>query len=841
MIKNFINNIKLNRLSYLLEVIEVRDFRSKINAYNKIKKMKITKEMGLLILDDSNFTHDDNYSDFNISLSLISLLFDNYYDEYSDKIYEIFPNLTDESKYEVLKMLSYTDNLSAVSLYKDLVLKYYKILTNIPIGTLFKNPDNYYLLFPYLFKIFNNKYKNTNNLIMLLSDFINLGVVLEKDIKKNKKVIQEEIKRIFKKACAYKYSKDVNFMQDSDYINLRIYLESAINIEYYVSNKETVSYLEKLYKKKDNQIKLFILDNYVRKGKDIKKYNLLPIAKDNLSRYPLYSFLNFYKLENLMPKKYAKNKLLSESDLFINYCNANNYNKIPFDFELVDEDILDDHKYYLFKFKTKYNYYEEITDPATDYILKNTSIDKELLENSEIEYYGVSGGFDIEDPSLVTNPLSSLLIYKKEDLEELTLSSILNKSKPKKAKKEKTKKERKKLLSIFSALSLSNLKSKLPKKKEKVAKEELDLKEIENKLEEVENVIEESKEQREKIKEKKKILTIFSSIKDKFPKKKEKEEEKEQEININEIENKLEEVENVIEESKEQREEIKEVTSKKSENESIFTNLVLKRKEKKKNKVLTEDEILNSSILRKIISFNSLLILIFILFSISFVVLLSILFDFDIFNLKKNSSILNTNSISPVKLNSDKFTEIKYDEIFNRDKKEYYVLFFNKKEKSTYYNYINTMLENKYDIYFVDISKEENKPIYQGNSTGFVISNDTLLKVNEKEYEFYVVGKTNILNEMKTYIDEINDKKAEEAIKKAEETAKKQAEEKANKEKEEKKKTESILKSIDEDAKSKLDSSNDTLSSNKTKTVEEIIKSVEEEADKKANSKKKSN
>ena len=542
-----------------------------------------------------------------------------------------------------------------------------------------------------------------------------------------------------------------------------------------------------------------------------------------------------------MPKKYAKNKLLSESDLFINYCNANNYNKIPFDFELVDEDILDDHKYYLFKFKTKYNYYEEITDPATDYILKNTSIDKELLENSEIEYYGVSGGFDIEDPSLVTNPLSSLLIYKKEDLEELTLSSILNKSKPKKAKKEKTKKERKKLLSIFSALSLSNLKSKLPKKKEKVAKEELDLKEIENKLEEVENVIEESKEQREKIKEKKKILTIFSSIKDKFPKKKEKEEEKEQEININEIENKLEEVENVIEESKEQREEIKEVTSKKSENESIFTNLVLKRKEKKKNKVLTEDEILNSSILRKIISFNSLLILIFILFSISFVVLLSILFDFDIFNLKKNSSILNTNSISPVKLNSDKFTEIKYDEIFNRDKKEYYVLFFNKKEKSTYYNYINTMLENKYDIYFVDISKEENKPIYQGNSTGFVISNDTLLKVNEKEYEFYVVGKTNILNEMKTYIDEINDKKAEEAIKKAEETAKKQAEEKANKEKEEKKKTESILKSIDEDAKSKLDSSNDTLSSNKTKTVEEIIKSVEEEADKKANSKKKSN
>ena len=32
-------------------------------------EMKITKEMGLLILDDSNFAHENNYSDFNISLS----------------------------------------------------------------------------------------------------------------------------------------------------------------------------------------------------------------------------------------------------------------------------------------------------------------------------------------------------------------------------------------------------------------------------------------------------------------------------------------------------------------------------------------------------------------------------------------------------------------------------------------------------------------------------------------------------------------------------------------------------------------------------------------------------
>ena len=69
--KNFIHSIKLSRLSYLLEVIEVGDFRSKINAYNKIRKMKITKDMGLQILNETDFEHHNTYSDFNISLSLI--------------------------------------------------------------------------------------------------------------------------------------------------------------------------------------------------------------------------------------------------------------------------------------------------------------------------------------------------------------------------------------------------------------------------------------------------------------------------------------------------------------------------------------------------------------------------------------------------------------------------------------------------------------------------------------------------------------------------------------------------------------------------------------------------
>ena len=41
MIKNFLESLKLSKLSYLLEVVELRDFKSKIVALTKIQKMKI--------------------------------------------------------------------------------------------------------------------------------------------------------------------------------------------------------------------------------------------------------------------------------------------------------------------------------------------------------------------------------------------------------------------------------------------------------------------------------------------------------------------------------------------------------------------------------------------------------------------------------------------------------------------------------------------------------------------------------------------------------------------------------------------------------------------------------
>ena len=124
MIKNFLESLKLSKLSYLLEVIELRDFKSKIVALNKIQKMKITKEMGLIILDAAEKDHKNNLPDFDIKLSLLSLLFKNYYSEYSDRIKKIYPTLEKSSKYDLLLLLANSNNDDAIILYKELVLKY---------------------------------------------------------------------------------------------------------------------------------------------------------------------------------------------------------------------------------------------------------------------------------------------------------------------------------------------------------------------------------------------------------------------------------------------------------------------------------------------------------------------------------------------------------------------------------------------------------------------------------------------------------------------------------------------------------------------------------------------
>jgi len=51
------------------------------------------------------------------------------------------------------------------------------------------------------------------------------------------------------------------------------------------------------------------------------------------------------------------------------------------------------------------------------------------------------------------------------------------------------------------------------------------------------------------------------------------------------------------------------------------------------------------------------------------------------------------------------------------------------------------------------MNNKDNEFLYSDNDLNFIISKDRLLKVNDGEYEYYIDGKNNILNEMKKEID----------------------------------------------------------------------------------------
>ncbi len=655
MFKNFINDIKLNKISYLLEVIETAEFKKKVDAYNKLRKKKLNEEAGHIIIDKVASIKSKYIDEFNIDISLLTLLFNNYYDSYSDHLFEIFKDLNTDTKYELLNLLSTSNEPTELILYRRIICNYYDDLDNYPIGNISINKDNYSLLFPELYETFKQK-KYKNNLLLLLNDFVNLGVVPLDHLKKYKTSLQKIIVNIFKETIKYKINPKDNFMCNKDYIDLRIFAEVAINIEYYVSNKDTKTWLDKLYKTKDNQLKLFVLENYARKGKSLSKINLTSIAKDNLSRYPLYSFLVYNNNQNLMPKKYLNNKDLSLSDLFINYSISVGYNKVPYDFELIEERIIDEYKYYIYKFKTPFNYNEEIIDPATDYLLKNIKVDKELINKGETTYIGISGGFSKDnDPSLIEKNLNGLKIAKFDDDYEKIVSKLLTISEPK-------------------------------KEEVKISKEE--------------------------------------------------------------------------------------------------------KKEIRHSKI---SKIINFS---RIFTFFSLIIILL------FVVLVLYVSNIDLFNIRKNT-LNKSDLIKAVLLKpKDLFTEINFRDMFKKEENEYYVLFFKKKDKSTYYDYLNILLTNGYKIYYVDLSNEDNKPVYEGNETGFIIRDDTLLKVTDHDYSFYVIGKSNIIKELKIYTDEIKKKQEEENKAKAKELEEQRKKEEKEKQAKEKAKKEAERKKIKEIKKS---------------------------------------
>ena len=326
--KELIEELKLNRVAYLLEIIEKKDFDSKISAYKKLEKIKITKNIGIFLIQNSAKEFGINDNNGGINSSILSLCFKNYYDEYTNEISKIFKYLKPSVQNKVVFFLSTLENENALKLYVDLILKYYKDSDFIPISNLFEKPNLYNVLFPKLYKAL--KFKNPkNNILILVNDYLNYGVVPKEDLNKNKKLISDAIIKVFNEALKYHHNSTFEYLNDDSYRNLRFFLEIATNIEVYVSNQKTKETLKKILRKKDNQLNLFVIDNYIRKNTKIEEKDINKILKDNASRYAFFELLSAYNKLDIIKDKKIDMKELSKSDFYTNFCIYTNYRHEP--------------------------------------------------------------------------------------------------------------------------------------------------------------------------------------------------------------------------------------------------------------------------------------------------------------------------------------------------------------------------------------------------------------------------------------------------------------------------------------------------------------------------------
>ena len=396
------DNINLTRASLCLEKITTGNYKQKVKAYDKLKKIPITKEIGLRIIENSTKEYSDEFKDMNINSMLLLLLFNNFNKDFCDELNNIFDDLEENTKLDLLSYLADSDNIDAILLWKYFVIYRFDTDNNkIPIGKLGNNKENYDILFPDLYSVFKTNNKRYS-LIILLNSFINLGVVPIDDLKKNKKDLIKHILMPLEELSKFKLNANDDYMTNKEYLGLRYVVECTLNIEYYCNNTKTKALLEKLFKHKDNQLKLFVLESFIKKKKKIKSLNLAPIAKDLRSRYLLYNLLSFYGEEKLMPKKYSNEKDIYESELYNIYANTYNYEKEPESIKFFKKIEREDKEYYLYKFKAKKDYNTVVKDFATDYILKNNHLDK-YLEDIEETYIGIAGGRE-KDDLLTFNP-----------------------------------------------------------------------------------------------------------------------------------------------------------------------------------------------------------------------------------------------------------------------------------------------------------------------------------------------------------------------------------------------------------------------------------------------------
>ena len=604
MFKKIKNSINLTKASLYLEKITTGNYNQKVKAYEKLKKLPITTDIGLRIIDNSTKKYSDEFKDMNINSMLLLLLFSDFKFEYGDALNEVFDEYDDNTKLDLLSYLSNCDSVDAILLWKYLVMYRYETEDNkIPIGNLSSIKENYDILFPDLYSVFKSDNKKYS-LIILLNNFINLGVVPIDDLKKNKKNLIKHITMPLEELSKFKFKSGEDYMSNKNYLGLRYVVECTLNIEFYCNNPKTKTLLDKLFKPKDNQLKLFVLESFIKKKKSIKKLNINPIARDLRSRYLLYNLLTFYNKQDLMPKKYNNEKDIYESELYNIFSNNYNYEKEPNSIKFYKQIERDDKKYYLYKFKAKQDYTDIVKDFATDYLLKNNHLDK-YLNDIEETFIGIAGGKDITDPLSYNTEITKYYeVYdKNKDLDEIVDDFF---------------------------------------KKEPV---------------------------------------------------------------INEI------VESI------------EVKTKK---ESKIFNI--------KNLFLIQ------------------------LITILILCLILVLYVNGINILHLKTSTFKSNSITYKKTDFKKlkdFNEIGGHDIYNVDDGVYYVLISKKKESSEYYTFIKTLIENGYRVFFVDMNKEDNLFLREPNEYGIPFNKDKFIKVNARDYEYYVDGKEFILKELKSETNEV--------------------------------------------------------------------------------------
>ena len=738
--KELLEEIKLSKVAYLVEKIEKRDLEEKIKYYRKLEKMKITKKIGLYLIENSkkDFKVDDDYG--GISSSLIELCFKNFDIEYLNAIDNVFADLNNKAQDRVLYLLTTRNEKEALILYSELIIKFYKNRNNIPIGELANKPLAYPYLFPKLIKALRFNIKN-NNVLILINSYLNAGVFLKTDLNKNKKIIIDYICKLFERALKYKHKNTYEYLNDLEYKELRYFLEISINIETYINSNKLNFYFKKLLKKKDNQLKLFILDNYIRGEKDLKNFDFETILKDKASRYALFELLSVYEKIDLMPKKYLNKKQLSESDFYTNFVITTSYTTEPKKLKFNTIVKFNNLEYYVYKFEYKNIYSSNSQDYLTNYINNQIGLDKyngNLITNN---YIGISGGFDPnKDYSIINNDNNILLISKVDNdknIEEIAIKLLeADEQRRNNIKIELEEAKEKEETTLKKQISKDD---KLRIKEEKKKERELKKEEKRIKKEEEKQKKALLKEEKNKLKEEKKIRTVEEKQNKKISK-----EEKQRD----------KEIEKIIKDEKKNK------INKEIVIDNIQTNL---------QTINEQTEEFDESEKKSHNIFSYILLFFFAVFIGLLIYCMLYIYGIASFNDGVDDTV-----ILPAKIkNKGDFTEILGHDIFNQMENEYFVLLYTgtKKEENNYYRLINEYTKRKFKFYYVDLNNSENKFLYGPNDLNFTVYTDRLLKVKDKEYEYYVDNKTNILNEMQTQINEIIAKEKEEEKLKAKEKA----------------------------------------------------------------------